>query len=153
MQCGSMSRQPPIRIISGWHIPFPEYGEAYEAYLNADDSAKFGQGEYLEHVLHGYENNGAYEALRAAGIVGFFAGHDHINYGDFLYHADSADASDRAIFSYGVKTTNQLYHDQNMMGYKVVTLRDLTVAEYLSAENIHTNYKNVTGGYASYENH
>ncbi len=134
-----------------FHIPFPEYGEAYEDYRNAENPKEFGQGEYLEHVLHGYENNGSYAALRAAGIVGFFCGHDHINYGDFLYHANG-EVAERAILSYGVKSTNQLYHDKNMMGYKTVTLRDLTVAEFLTAENIHENYNNFTGGYANYEN-
>lgn len=135
-----------------FHIPFPEYGEAYEAYCNAADPSAFGQGEYLEGVLHGYENNGTYEKLRAANIVSFFAGHDHINYGDYIYHADSDNAAERAIFSYGVKTTNQLYHDKNMMGYKAVTLRDLTVEEFLSMDNVRANFKNVTGGYANYEN-
>ena len=133
-----------------FHIPFPEYGEAYEAYCNAPDSAELGQGECMEGVLHGYENNGTYERLRAANIVSFFCGHDHINYGDYIYRAERG-ADERAIFSYGVKTTNQLYHDTDMMGYKTVTLRDLTVAEFLTIENITANFKNVTGGYAQYE--
>ena len=133
-----------------FHIPFPEYGDAWEEYCNAANPALVGQGELREGVFHGYENNGTYGALREAGVVSFFCGHDHINYGDFLYHADR-DADERAIFSFGVKSTNQLYHAKDIIGYKTVTLRNLTQAEFLSIENIRANFKNVTGEYTNYE--
>jgi hypothetical protein len=68
-----------------------------------------------------------------------------------LYNA-SGNTSERAIFSYGVKTTNQLYHDTDMMGYKTLVLKDITVDEFLSVQNIFDNFKNVTGGYEHYEN-
>ena len=134
-----------------FHIPLYEYQEAYEQFLSAEDPSLVGQGEWREDALCGYENNGSYSALRQANIVAYFSGHDHINYGDFIYHA-SEDVSLRAIFSYGVKGTNQLYHDEDMIGYKTVTLRDITLAEFLSAQNIHDNFKNFTEGYESYEN-
>lgn len=128
-----------------FHIPFHEYQKAWEAYSEAADPDLVGQGDFREHVLYGYEDNGTYEALRAAHIVAFFCGHDHINYGDFLYQNE-------AILSYGVKSTNQLYHDTDMIGYKTVTLRDVTPAEFVSIENVNANFKNVTGGYHNYEN-
>lgn len=135
-----------------FHIPLYEYADAYEEYLAAADKSLVGLGEFREEVLCGYENNGSYEMLRRANIAAFFCGHDHINYGDFIYHADSENISERAIFSYGVKGTNQLYHDADMIGYKTVVLKDITVSDFVTIENIKENYKNVTGGYCNYEN-
>ena len=135
-----------------FHIPLYEYAEAYKQYCEAADPSLVGQGEFREGVLYGYENNGAYASLRAANIAAFFCGHDHVNYGDYLYHASSGNAAERAILSYGVKSTNQLYHDTDMMGYKTVTLRDVSLEDFLTIENINANFKNVTGGYAHYEN-
>ena len=132
-----------------FHIPLYEYEEAYAQFENSE----YGQGKFSEGVLYGYENNGSFETLRKASIVAFFCGHDHINYGDFILNAESDKSSDKAIFSYGVKSTNQLYHDTKMMGYKAITLKgDMSVDEFISVENISKNFKNVTGGYASYEN-
>ncbi len=135
-----------------FHIPLYEYQDAYNEYLQAEDPALVGQGEFREGVLYGYENNGSYAKLREANIVAFFCGHDHINYGDFIYRASSEDITERAIFSYGVKSTNQLYHDKDMIGYKTVTLRDVSPTDFVSMENISANFKNVTGGYSNYEN-
>lgn len=135
-----------------FHIPLWEYQDAYEEFLAADDSSSVGQGEFREDALHGYCNNGSFEKLKAANIVAFCCGHDHINYGDFIYRAQNEDVSQRAIFSYGVKSTNQLYHDEDMIGYKTITLRDLTVSDFVTMENIRANFKNFTGGYGNYEN-
>ncbi len=133
-----------------FHIPFNEYLEAHRQYADASDPSLVGQGELREDALHGYVDNDAYEKLKSANIVAFFCGHDHTNYGDYLYNA-GGNTHERAIFSYGVKTTNQLYHDTDMIGYKTLLLKDMTVDEFLSIQNISENFKNVTGGYAHYE--
>lgn len=135
-----------------FHIPLHEFQDAYEEFKLAEDPSLLGQGEFREDALHGYRNNGSYAKLREANIVAFFCGHDHINYGDFIYRANSGDTSLRAIFSYGVKSTNQLYHGTDMIGYKTITLKDLTVADFVTMENIRENFKNFTGGYSRYEN-
>ena len=127
-----------------FHIPLTEYQEAWEQFQNGGD----GQGECNEDALHGYKNNSAYDKLKEAGIVSFFCGHDHINYGDFIYTDKNGD---KAIFSYGVKANNQLYHDTEIIGYKTITLKDLTSAEFVSQSNIENCFKNVTEGYANYE--
>ncbi len=135
-----------------FHIPFYEYQKAWEQYLAAEDPSLVGQGECREHALYGYENNGAYQKLREANILAFFCGHDHINHGDFIYNAQSDSIDDKAIFSYGVKATNQLYHDTDMIGYKTITLKDgTTKEEFVSIENIKENFVNITGGYEHYE--
>ncbi len=135
-----------------FHIPLCEFGEMHEEYHEAADASAMGQGEIRENVLCGYQNNGAYEKLRAANIVAFFCGHEHTNHGDYIYRAGSENISERAIFSYGVKSTNQLYHDEDVLGYKTVTLRDVSVSEFVDMQNISANFKNFTGGYCNYEN-
>jgi predicted MPP superfamily phosphohydrolase len=135
-----------------FHIPLYEYQDAYDQFLASDHSAANGQGEYREDVLYGYENNGSYQMLRAANIAAYFCGHDHINYGDIIFNASSQEVADRAIFCYGVKSTNQLYHDTDIIGYKTVTLRDVTLDEFVSMDYVSANFKNYTGGYSNYEN-
>lgn len=134
-----------------FHIPLCEFGEMHEEYREAAEGS-MSQGEIREKVLCGYKNNGAYSKLREANIVAFFCGHEHTNHGDYIYRASSENVSERAIFSYGVKSTDQLYHDKDVIGYKTVTLRDVSVEEFVSMENISVNFKNFTGGYSSYEN-
>lgn len=134
-----------------FHIPLYEYREAYSQYLNSPDKFLVGQGSFLEEVLPPYENNGSYDKLKAANVVSFVSGHNHKNYGDFIYNA-SSEASERAIFSFGVKSSNQLYHDKDMIGYKTITLRDISVSEFVNMKNISENFKNFTGGASDYEN-
>ena len=130
-----------------FHIPFFEYDDVRQGYIEASGSV-FGQGDFFEGISYAYENNGSYEKLRDANIVAFFCGHDHINCGDFIYDV----GGERSIFSYGVKSTNQLYHKENMIGYKTVTLKDISLEEFLSEENIKQSFKNERGGYSAYEN-
>ena len=134
-----------------FHIPLCEFGEMHEEYRLAEEGS-MSQGEIREGVLCGYKNNGAYAKLREANIIAFFCGHEHTNHGDYIYRASSENVADRAIFSYGVKSTNQLYHDEDVIGYKTVILRDVSREDFLSMENISENFKNFTGGYSNYEN-
>jgi hypothetical protein len=135
-----------------FHIPFFEYEAAKEQYENAENPALIGQGKFGEGIFHPYENNGAYQKLRDANIISFFVGHDHKNYGDFIYNAHSSSVLDKAIFSFGVKSTNQLYHFKDMLGYKVINLKEgMTQEKFISIENINQNFINNTRGIESYE--
>ena len=132
-----------------FHIPLHEYAEAWAQFEASGRDESLGQGVYEEGVLSPYENNGSYTYLRDANISAFFAGHDHINYGDIIYTDKD---SQRVIFSYGVKATNQLYHNEEMIGYKTVTLKDnVTRDEFVSGEYIKNNFINVTTGFEYYE--
>lgn len=133
-----------------FHIPFEEFYEAREQFQNADDPSVFGRGEFKEGVSDPYENNGSYEMMRSANIHAYFVGHDHINHCDLLYNATSANVDDKAIFSYGVKSTDMIYHDDSMLGYKLVNLKDnITEEEFLSVNYINNNIFDVVdmGGY------
>ena len=133
-----------------FHIPFEEYSMAEEQYLNAADPSLVGQGELREGVSDPYANTGSYKALREANIVSFFVGHDHVNNCDIIYNKDG-EFKDRAILSYGVKATDQVYHDKDMLGYKTITLMDLTPEEFVTIENIKANFENVRTGAQKYE--
>jgi hypothetical protein len=79
--------------------------------------------------------------------LAYFVGHNHQDYGDILYEDKDGDLS---IFSNGVKSTNQLYHYEDMLGYKLINLKEgMSKEEFLSIENINANFINVTdrGGY------
>lgn len=127
-----------------FHIPLSEYTLAKEQYETAPDPSLVGQGEWREKIHEPYTNNGAFSRLRAAGILGYFVGHDHVNYGEILYREEGGRLS---LFSYGVKSTDQLYHDRDMMGYKLITLAgDMTAEEFLTMENVRENFNNVREG-------
>ena len=134
-----------------FHIPFHEYQTMKEQYDSAENKALIGQGEMREDALSGYENNGAYSKLREANIIYFSVGHDHTNYGDYIFNASSENIKDKAVLSFGVKATNQLYHDTDMIGYKIINLKDnMTAESFVSIENINQNISNVTTGYEYY---
>ena len=135
-----------------FHIPFVQYEEARLQYANAENPTRIGQGEFREGVLYPAKDNGSYAKLRAANISAFIVGHNHRNYGDVIYNAHSAAQEDKAIFSFGVKSTNQLYHDTDMLGYKLITLREgMSQAEFVGIENLTENFINVTSGGEYYE--
>ena len=133
--------------IAFFHIPLVEFAAAKDQYINSSTPENVGQGEWREpKVLHGYENNGAYQMLKEANICAFFVGHDHENYGEIVYTDKDGD---KAVFSYGVKCTNQLYHDTDMIGYKTITLKK--DVDFVTIENVNENIKNITTENAYYE--
>lgn len=134
------------------HIPFEEFFKAREQFLNAEDPSVFGRGEFGEGVSDPYTNNGSFDKLRSANIHAYFVGHDHINYCDLLYNATSDNVEEKAIFSYGVKSTDLIYNDENMVGYKLINLKDgITEEEFLSVNYINGNITNVTDRGGLYE--
>ena len=135
-----------------FHIPFIEFQYAKDQFETNDNSSSIGQGEYLENALPPYKDNGSFKKLRSANIISYFVGHNHKMAADVLYNASSDKIEDKAILSFGVKATNQLYHSDDMIGYKVITLKDnMTVEQFLSIENINNNYKNVMDRNSQYE--
>lgn len=127
-----------------FHIPFYQFEEMKIQYKEAEDPSKIGQGEFLEGVADGYTDNGAFRKLRDANIISYFVGHDHINYCDVIYNADATDIMDKAIFSYGVKSTNQLYHEDSIIGYKLINLKDnLKIEDFINIQYINENFINV----------
>lgn len=133
-----------------FHIPFEEFYTAKQQYETASDPSIYGQGEFKEGVSDPYMNNGSFEKMRKANIHAYFVGHDHINHCDLLFNAESSNIDEKAIFSYGVKSTTMIYHDKVMLGYKLVNLKDnVTPEEFLSMDYVRANFTDVldAGGY------
>ena len=131
-----------------FHIPFIDFSYAQEQYKENN----MGQGTTLEDVLYPYKDNNSYEKLRSANIISYVVGHCHKINTDIIYNADSSNINDKAIFSFGVKASNQLYHSDELIGYKTITLKDnMTVEKFLTLDNINNNFKNITDRNSKYE--
>ena len=130
-----------------FHIPLYQFEEIkieYEEASKTGEHLSFGQGEFREGVADPYIDNGSYTRLRKNNIVAYFVGHDHINYTDIIYNHKSSDVNDKGILSYGVKSTDQLYHDADILGYKMIILKDnTTIEEFITIEYINQNFINV----------
>ena len=136
-----------------FHIPFYQFEEAKVQYKEAENPALVGQGEFREGVGDPYYDNGSFRKMRDSNIVSYFVGHDHINYCDVIYNASSDDINNKAIFSYGVKSTDQIYHDDDILGYKLIKLKDnMTNESFIDIANINENFINVTERGTYYEN-
>lgn len=128
--------------LSFFHIPFVEYKDAINHFNTHGESV--GQGSFNDKEHFPYKKNDSYKKLKDANIDAFFVGHDHKNYGDIIY--------DNSLFSYGVKSTNQLYHNDDCIGYKLITLKDnITKDEFISIEYVKNNIKNVIDRNKDYE--
>lgn len=130
--------------LSFFHIPFAQYEEAIEQYNSSSNPSLVGQGLINEPVADPYKDNNSFERLRKSNIVSYNVGHDHMNAFDIIYNYEDASIDNKAILSYGVKSTNQLYHDVGMIGYKIINLRDnMTIEKFLTIENINENFRYV----------
>jgi len=98
-----------------YHIPLYETDDAYKLYKDSDDRSII-RGEHQEKVSVGYKRTDAFDRMTSAGIIGHFYGHDHINNTDIMYKGVS--------LSYGIKSTYEIYSDDALLGYKMVTLKD-----------------------------
>lgn len=124
-----------------FHIPLLNFKDAIEQYYSSSDPTSIGQGSFLDKEHFPYEDNGSYQMMKDSNIIGYFTGHDHKNYGDILYLDEEGD---KALFSYGVKSSNQLYHSDDAIGYKLINLKeDITKDEFLSMEYVSNNIINV----------
>lgn len=122
------STQDKPEGLAFFHIPLIEFQEAYDEAI--EKKHKY-QGLNNEKCCPGYKNNGAYDVLKSIGVKAIFCGHDHLNYSDVNYN-------DEMILSYGVKTTNLIYHDDEIMGYKMITLPNNP--ESFGLENIEAKF-------------
>lgn len=135
-----------------FHIPFYQFEEAKTQYQEAENPELIGQGEFREGVGDPYVDNGSFRSLRDSNIIAYFVGHDHVNYCDVIYNANNSNINEKAILSYGVKSTDQIYHDDDVLGYKLINLKDnMSNEKFLTIEYIKENFINVTDRGVYYE--
>jgi len=100
-----------------YHIPLREVAKAYVGYT-ANPQIYQGRGEKRDNYGFGYKESGAYEVFKDVGVIGAFSGHTHIN----DYDIDYFDDVNHMVLSSGLKATDLNYHDEDLIGYKIITL-------------------------------
>lgn len=113
-----------------FHIPLFEYKDAWSC---AKEKVCEYKGENLEGSYPGYKNTGMFDLLKENNYKSIFVGHDHLNYSDVIYND--------VQLSYALKTTNLIYHNENMLGYKMISLDDYNINEVqnITAKSIFDN--------------
>ncbi|MFA6755243.1 MAG: metallophosphoesterase [Bacilli bacterium] len=127
-QIETIQKTDNVKSLLFYHIPLYEYVEAYELY---EEGKIEGQGENRESSWDQPKTD-YFTRLKNSNVVGYFCGHDHINYSDLLY--------EDCVLSYGVKSSTELYHDDDLIGYKKITL---TKDGSFSLENVRSIIKGV----------
>ena len=102
---------PVVPSLMFYHIPLPEIDVAYEegkalGLVNGVKREKSCPPEY---------NSGFFKVIKEVGSTdAMFFGHDHINNFNVEYQG--------ITFSYGLKSTNRIYYDDDMTGGQLITL-------------------------------
>ena len=98
-----------------YHIPIPEFNDAYDAAKSGTEGAILEEGEKRENVCCPEYNSGLFDAILEKGSTkGMFVGHDHVNNYRVLYKG--------VYFSYGVNSTDRIYFDEDLIGGQVITV-------------------------------
>ena len=98
-----------VNSLMFYHIPLPEVNDAFEK-----GTVKY--GEKREDCCPPDRDLGFFDVIKKSGTTGMFFGHDHINNFEALYEG--------VTFCYGIKSTNRIYYDEDMLGYQTITLKD-----------------------------
>ncbi len=110
----------PVKSLMFYHIPLPEINNfcAVDKMMKASDpDSKFVWGEKREKTCPPDENSGFFDVIdRLDATNGMFFGHDHINDFEAIYND--------VYFCYGLKSTDRIYYDEDMLGYKLIDLKD-----------------------------
>lgn len=103
------------RSMMFFHIPFPEYVEAYEYWEQSGFDPTIGSGSKNEDVCCSTYNPGIFDKILEKGATTHvFVGHDHINDYSVEYKG--------VTLSYGVKSSRQFYYDEDMIGGLVIRI-------------------------------
>lgn len=116
-----------------YHIPLPEIDAAWDGSQSGDPDAVWEYGEKREKTCPPDYNSGFFDIIKDKGsTTAMFFGHDHIN--DFRVRYKGV------TFCYGIKSTNTVYYDNDMMGGQVIILHD---DHSLTYEHIFHTYEEV----------
>ena len=99
-----------VNSLMFYHIPLPEVNDAYE-------KGEIRYGEKREDCCPPDQDLGFFDVIKAKGSTSaMFFGHDHIN----NFEADYEGVK----FCYGIKSTNRIYFDEDMLGYQTIEIKD-----------------------------
>lgn len=98
-----------------FHIPFPEYLDAYEAWEQSGFDPSLGSGKKGEGVCSSPYNPGIFRKIKEQGqTTHVFVGHDHANNYTVRYEG--------LTLTYGMKSSRQFSYDAEMIGGTLVSI-------------------------------
>lgn len=101
-----------VPSVAFFHVPIPEYLNAYEEVLKGQN--KYIDGECREEIYCPHKNSGLFNVMKELGSTkGIFVGDAHCN--DFTIEYQGIK------LTYGVKSSTNVYHDKDMLGGRIIT--------------------------------
>ena len=105
-----------------YHIPLPEVRDAWKASQDGSAENK-NSGVQGEDPCNPEYNSGFFDVIKAKGsTTGMYFGHDHIN--NYIVNYQGID------FGYGIKATDRVYYSDDLMGGRLITLKNDHSVEY-----------------------
>ncbi len=99
-----------------FHIPLPEWNDAWDAYENGSPDAEYLYGAKNEKTCSPDHNSGFFDKILEKGSTKLIAvGHDHLNNFIIKYKG--------IYLAYGVNTTDRIYFTEELLGGRVITLK------------------------------
>ena len=118
-----------------FHIPLPEFADAWQAAQAGDPEAVLESGEENEGVSCPQYNSGFFDRILAQDSTrAILVGHDHVNNARVLYKG--------VYLCYGVNSTDRIYYENGMVGGQVITIHDDHTLDFTP---IYHEYQEVTG--------
>ncbi len=112
-----------VNSLMFYHIPLPEVNAAWD---EAKQNDKVIYGEKREASCSPDHDYGFFNKIKELGSTkAMFFGHDHINNFEVDYQG--------VKFCYGIKSTDRIYHDNDMLGCQTITIHNdhsLTIDRY-----------------------
>ena len=117
---GDVAKEDHVPGLTFFHIPVYEYEDAIADYRLCDPNdmescSSPGQHDNNEGIGYGYKKTNMYDTLLGVNNKAIFVGHDHINFSDIFYKKEM-------ILSYALKSSNLVYHEDDLIGYKMIHL-------------------------------
>ena len=104
-----------VNSLMFYHIPLFEINDAYDKGTIVYDGPKGNGDGKREDTCPPKYNSGFFDVIKDKGSTkAMFFGHDHIN----TFEADL----DGVKFCYGIKSTNRIYYDEDLLGYQTISI-------------------------------
>ena len=111
----NMVKETPVDSLMFYHIPLFQINDAYEKGTRVYDGPKGNGDGKREDCCPPDVDSGFFKKITELGHTkAMFFGHDHIN----TFEADYQGVK----FCYGIKSTDRIYYDDDLLGYQTITL-------------------------------
>lgn len=123
----------PVPSLLFFHIPLPEFDDAWDASQKGDPDAILEYGDKHEKCCPPDTNSGLFnKALELGSTIGIFVGHDHVNNFRIKYKG--------IYLSYNINSTDRIYYEDDLLGGQVIVIHEDNT---LSFEAITHKYEEV----------